>query len=156
MKRLSFLCIGAILALAPVGPAMAQSFSMTVGTDSMVVAPTRNVAGVEWTSGMAVSQGQLVNYGRQVYMALADIVSSTTAPSDGATWRLLGNNNPRDVLVLCNASVGLVWLAVGEPAVAETGIRLAPGVVIVFSDIQQSIHCVAELAGSLVTGSDVQ
>lgn len=136
----------------------ATGFGMDVPAGTSVkVAPERGtVRATPWVEGMAVTQGQLVQRGRAVYMAVTNlVVSNTVSVADSGSFRPLLNNRPRDFLVLCNTGTTVLWLGVGVPAEAGKGIQLLEESAMILSDNNAAIYAVAGGAGGKVSGSDV-
>jgi len=145
-----------VLALATtlVTAAFSEPLSATVGTNSVVVLPPRNVINAAaWSEGYAATQGQLLKASDgTIVMALV----SGALPADHNT-----DNYRRvpagDRLLATVQNVGLtdLWVAVGRLAVSGKGIKLYPGGAVTLENINAPVSVVSSAEGGEVAMLDV-
>jgi len=126
---------------------------MEIGTNSVKVsaeAISSLFSLASWRATNTYTQGSLVKYGSNVYMAVNGGISGTTAPthtygevSDGSIlWRYLNKRTSR-IVVLSNLSTNNVYLSVNGPAEVEKGILLLPYETKFFLGIREPIFAIS-------------
>lgn len=130
-------------------------FAMTVPTNSVKIAPARNLRiAPRWVSGAAVVQGQVLMVERQFFMAEEAIASSTTTPSQDSRFRNIGLAHSRASLALCNTGGTDIWVNIGADARIGYGIKLPPEWVITLNSIQTAVYAVSEGGSGALSGVD--
>ena len=129
-KILSVLCVVLCAALCRAD----EPGSFQVLTNSQVIACSRGIgSAVSWATNLVVRQGMQIKSGPAYYWAVIapTNVSGTNAPStmsgdvsDGnITWRSF-NNGRRNGVIVVNDGTNVVYVAFGNRAILNNGIRL--------------------------------
>ena len=136
---LALLSVG-VLAFAASRNYPTEPASFDIGTDSLMIMAPRLVSAKDWDATTAYSHGDMVrntNRHNLTYWNVSGVTNgslSATMPShlggdvtDGGTniWRRIPPTE-RMGFAIVNQGTNDVWLAIGYPAVANSGIYLAP------------------------------
>jgi len=162
MKKL--VLVGIVVAgitMVMVSLAHAGGGTTSVSTNSVkILANAKANASESWASTNAYTQGQLVNSGGRVWMALIAGTSGTTAPSgivdfvDGTvTWRK-SLAHKRSWLSIGNEGLTKITFSLFSPVISENGLTLDSGqkIVLIGEDCpQDAIHVISDSGTNTVS-----
>lgn len=130
-------CLMIVLISAGIAVAV-HAYEVSVGTNSIVIAPERNMYGSQsyraWQATNAYANGQYASIGNAAHMCLVGGTSSTNAPTAGAdvvqdgtvTWvRIASGNDRRFCLVKKVSGSTAVMLGFGRNATTNSGFVLS-------------------------------
>jgi hypothetical protein len=150
----------AIAVLFVAGYVMAEGGNMALSTSSQKFLPARGIgAATQWTNGIALAQGQIVENNGYFYMAEILIASSVNEPvhmSGVANNLRFFNHNARKAVMFQNTDTAIsVWFNLDKAAVSGEGIKLEPLQTITFMGFQSAFFAIAESGTPTISYIDI-
>jgi len=156
----SIICAGVIGVICFAGAPL-QTY---VGTTSVPILPPRNVTGAAAFANPSTNAvGSLARSGSRFYMFTAEGIFTDGSWAPTHTSGVVSNMQAisagaRSGLVIINASTSVVWCSVGDAAVVEKGLRLAPHGGGWYEDralVQERVNAISESVSNLVTAIEL-